>query len=49
MDRDAKMVQVLAYASPTNPRVATLMRTDGGKTVRKAVKQAIKVLPGANT
>ena len=29
-----------AYAPPTNPSVATLMRTEGGKTALKAVKQA---------
>ena len=38
-----------AYAPPTNPKVATLMRTEGGKTVRKAVKQAKRVLPEVNT
>ena len=33
------------YAPPTNPRVATLIRTLGGKTERRALKQAIKVEP----
>ena len=37
------------YAPPTNPKVATLMRTEGGKTARKAVKQAKRVLPEVNT
>ena len=35
--------------SYTNPRVATLMRTEGGKTSRRATKQAIKVEPVVNT
>jgi len=35
--------------SYTNPSVAALMRAEGGKTVRKAVKQAIKVEPVVNT
>lgn len=33
---------------PTNASVAMLMRTEGGKTVRKATKQAIKVEPVVN-
>jgi hypothetical protein len=35
--------------SYTNPSVATLMRTLGGKTVRNAVKQANKVDSIVNT
>ena len=35
--------------SYTNPSVATLMRTLGGKTERKAVKQANKVDSIVNT
>ena len=35
--------------SYTNPSVAALMRTEGGKTVRRAVKQANKVDPVVNT
>ena len=35
--------------SYTNPSVATLIRTEGGKTVRRAVKQANKVDPVVNT
>lgn len=38
-----------AYTPPTNPSVAMLMRTEGGKTVRRVVKQAIKVDPVVNT
>ena len=38
-----------SYAPPTNASVATLMRTEGGKTVRKASKQANKVDPVVNT
>ena len=36
-------------AHPTNPSVATLILTPGGKTSRKAVKQANRVLPVVNT
>ena len=36
------------YPPPTNASVATLILTPGGKTVRKAVKQAIKVEPVVN-
>lgn len=39
----------LLYTFPTKPSVATLMRTPGGKTVRRAVKQAIKVDPVVKT
>jgi len=39
----------MVYPPPTNPKVATLMRTEGGKTERRAVKQAIKVEPVVNT
>ncbi len=39
----------LVYLPPTNPSVATLILTSGGKTVRRAVKQAIKVEPVVNT
>ena len=35
--------------SYTNPIAAALMRTEGGKTVRRAVKQANKVDPVVNT
>ena len=35
--------------SYTNPSVATLMRTEGGKTVLRAWKQADMVLPVVNT
>lgn len=38
-----------AYAPPTNPSVAMLMRTEGGKTVRRAVKHAKAVDPVVNT
>ena len=34
---------------PTKPKVAILMRTEGGNTVLKAVKQAPRVLPVVNT
>ena len=37
------------YRCPTKARVATLMRTEGGNTVLKAVKQAPRVLPVVNT
>ena len=36
---------VFIFQYPTNPSVATLMRTSGGKTERRALKQAIKVEP----
>ncbi len=39
----------LVYLPPTNPSVATLILTSGGKTERRAVKQAIKVEPVVNT
>ena len=35
--------------SYTTPSVAALMRTEGGKTVRKAPKQADRVLPVVKT
>ena len=38
-----------AYAPPTNPRVATLILTPGGKTARSARKQANKVEPVVKT
>ena len=31
---------LICYASPTNPKVATLIRTEDGKTSLKAVWQA---------
>ncbi len=40
---------VFIFQYPTNPSVATLMRTSGGKTVRNATKQAYKVEPVVNT
>ena len=38
-----------AYVPPTTPSVATLILTLGGKTDRRATKQACKVLPVVNT
>ena len=37
------------YPPPADPRVATLILTLGGKTSRRATKQAIKVEPVVNT
>ena len=37
------------YPPPTKPRVAMLMRTEGGKTDLKATKQAYRVLPVVKT
>ena len=39
----------IRYTSPTKPSVAMLMRTDGGKTDRRALKQAKRVLPVVKT
>ena len=44
-----RFVAVIAYAPPTNPSVATLMRTVGEKTERSALKQAPRVEPVVNT
>ena len=38
-DRDYDTILVCQHP-PTSPKVATLMRTEGGKAVSKAVKQA---------
>ena len=37
------------YRCPTKPRVAMLMRTEGGKIVRRASWHAAEVLPVVNT
>ena len=39
----------IRYTSPTKPSVATLIRTEGGKTDRRALKQAKRVLPVVKT
>lgn len=39
----------ISYASPTNAKVATLILTDGGNTVRRATRQAWRVAPVVNT
>ena len=39
----------LVYPPPTNPSVATLILTHGGKTDRNATKHACKVEPVVNT
>ena len=44
MDRGSKPVHIPSYVSPTNASVATLIRTDGGNTSRKAVKHARTML-----
>ena len=49
VDRNRKILHAPVYVSPTNAKVATLILTLGGKTVRKAVKQAIIVEPVVNT
>jgi hypothetical protein len=49
VDRNRKTLLAPVYTSPTNPSVATLILTSGGKTVRRAVKQANRVLPVVNT
>ena len=38
-----------AYVPPTNPSVATLILTQGGKTARRASKQACRVAPVVKT
>ena len=37
------------HTCPTNPRVATLIRTEDGKTERRAVKLEYRVAPVVNT
>lgn len=49
VDRNRKTLLAPVYTSPTNARVAMLILTLGGKTARRASKQACKVLPVVKT